>query len=83
MKANHEDHPAHVADPFAQYITRAEYARRAGITYRTAEMQAHTGRGPKVTRIGRKAYYHLADIATWLESQRAKASARFDGKVSA
>lgn len=70
-------------DPFAEYIDRAEYARRAGITHRTAELQAHKGTGPRVTRIGRRAMYHLDDVQAWLNEQRAKASKRFERKGGA
>lgn len=70
------------SDPFANYITRAEYAKRAGISFRTAEMQAHKGQGPRVTRIGRRAMYHLDDVAAWLEEQRAKSAKRFERRAA-
>lgn len=65
------------------FIDRETFCRRYGITYRTAEMMAHKGRGPKVTILGRKAWYHKADIAAWLDAQREKANARFGQRKAA
>lgn len=70
-------------NPFAKLLSRQEYCDLRGITYRTAEMEAHKGTGPRVTRIGRRAYYHLDDIEAWIEAQRAKSAARFDRKEAA
>lgn len=70
-------------NPFNKLVDRAEYCRLRGISYRSAEMEAHKGTGPRVTRIGRKAYYHLDDIEAWIEAQRAKSSARFERKEAA
>lgn len=64
------------------FIDREAFCRRYGISYRCAEMMAHQGRGPKVTRLGRKAWYHKEDIAAWLDAQRAKADARFARKAA-
>lgn len=60
-----------------QLLTRQEFCQRYGISYRTAEMMAHKGEGPRVTRLGRRAFYHLDDIAEWVEAQRQKSAARF------
>lgn len=63
------------ANPFADFITRDELCRRACVSKRTAELWAHERKGPKVTIIGGRAYYHLADIRAWLDSLRKR-----DGK---
>lgn len=70
--------PAEKPNPFACLLTRQEFCDRYGITYRTAEMMAHRGQGPRVTRLGRKAYYHVDDITNWIDAQRAKSAGRFE-----
>ena len=75
--------PSDTPNPFAKLIDRAEYSKLRGISYRTAEMEAHKGIGPKVVKIGRKAYYHLDDIEAWIEAQRTKAAKRFERKAGA
>ena len=40
-------------------------------------MMAHKGQGPRVTRLGARAFYHVDDIAAWVDAQRKKADARF------
>ena len=57
-------------NPFANYITRAEYCKLAGITQRTAELHAHARKGPPVTIIHKRAYYHVDAIAAFLEECR-------------
>lgn len=69
-----------VPNPFDKLLDRAAYCKLRGIHYRTAEMEAHKGTGPKVIRIGRKSYYHLDDIEAWIEAQRAKSTKRFERK---
>ncbi len=64
-------------NPFACLLTRQEYCDLLGISYRTAEMQAHRGQGPRVTRLGRRAFYHVDDVKAYVEAQRAKATKRF------
>ncbi len=63
-----------VSDPprnlFADYISRADFCEQAGITKRTAELYAHSRRGPKVTLIAGRAYYHKDDVQAWLDSLR-------------
>lgn len=59
------------------FISRKEFCEQYDIAYRTAEMWVHKGQGPRVTRIGRKAFYCLDDIAAWLEAQRQKSASRF------
>jgi predicted site-specific integrase-resolvase len=63
---------------FTKLLNRQQLCDAVGISYRTAEMWAHQGRGPKVTRIGKRAFYHVDDIAAFVESQRSKADARFN-----
>ena len=63
-------------------LSREEFSRQYGYSYRTLEMWAHKGQGPKVTRIGRRAFYHVNDIAAFVDVQRKKADARF-GKAGA
>ncbi|WP_394000511.1 helix-turn-helix transcriptional regulator [Luteimonas sp. WGS1318] len=69
-------------NPFACLMTRQEFCDAYGILYRTAEMMAHKGQGPRVTKLGRKAYYHVDDITAWIESQRAKSAERFAGAAA-
>jgi hypothetical protein len=59
------------------FLSRPEFCRRYRISLRTAEMMAHKGKGPKVTHLGKRAYYHVEDIAAWCEAQREKSAARF------
>ncbi|MFT3756659.1 MAG: hypothetical protein QM769_12075 [Pseudoxanthomonas sp.] len=61
---------ANTDNPFASFITREEFAKNAGITYRTAELWAHARKGPKVTIIGGRACYHVDDITAWLDGLR-------------
>ena len=65
------------------FLTRQEFCDSAGISYRTAEILAHKGQGPRVTRLGRRAMYHVDDIAAWTEEQRNKANARFTRQEAA
>ena len=68
---------------FTDFITREEFARRFHITVQHAAVMAHKGEGPKVTRLGKRAFYHLDDIAAWLDAQREKANARFGQRKAA
>ncbi|WP_157475275.1 helix-turn-helix domain-containing protein [Lysobacter sp. Root494] len=65
---------------FDRLLPRQEFCDRYGLNYRTVEGWAHLGIGPKVTRLGARAYYHVDDINEWVEAQRKKASARFSKK---
>lgn len=67
---------ADFGNPFADYLAREEFAKRAGITKRTAELWAHERKGPKVTIIGGRAYYHLDDVRAWLDSLRKRDAKR-------
>lgn len=69
-------------NPFACLMTRQEFCDAYGIQYRTAEMMATRGQGPRVTKLGRNAYYHVDDITAWIDSQRAKSAARFPGEAA-
>ncbi|WP_449428320.1 helix-turn-helix transcriptional regulator [Rhodanobacter umsongensis] len=75
--------PTKQATIFTQLLNRQEFCDTTGISYRTAEMWAHRGLGPKVTRIGKRAFYHIDDIAAWVEAQRSKADARFEQAAAA
>ena len=68
---------------FNKLLHRQQFCDVAGISYRTAEIWAHQGKGPKVTRIGKRAFYHVDDIAAFVESQRGKSDARFAQQVAA
>ena len=69
-------------NPFACLLTRQEFCDLYGIQYRSAEMMAHKGQGPRVTKLGRCAYYHVDDVTAWIEAQRAKSAARFSGDAA-
>lgn len=77
MQTASTDRATNKPTPLDNLLTRSEFCERFGISYRSAEMWAHKGQGPKVTRLGARAYYHLDDIAAWIEAQRKKADARF------
>ena len=64
------------------YLTRQEFCEAYGIAMRTAEIMAHKGRGPRVTRLGRRAFYHVDDISAWVEAQRQKNAARFEARAA-
>jgi hypothetical protein len=71
------------ANPFAFYMDRPTFCDLHKCSMRGAEMMAHKGEGPRVTHIGRRAFYHLDDIQEWLDAQRAKSAARFEAKKAA
>jgi hypothetical protein len=52
------------------FMTREEFARKFGITVQHAAGMACKRVGPKVTKIGKFAYYHRDDVAKWLDSCR-------------
>lgn len=72
MQANKKN--PNPGNPFENYVSRADFAKSAGITYRTAELWAHERKGPAVTIIGGRAHYHVDDIAAWLDSLRKRNS---------
>lgn len=78
-QANRVPHGQIESTPCAldNFISRPEFCRRYRISQRTAEMMAHQGKGPKVTHLGKRAFYHVDDIAAWCEAQRAKSESRF------
>ena len=63
------------SNPFESFITRAAFCEQAGISTRTAELWVTQRRGPKVTIIGRCAYYHVDDVGAWLKACRNKGNA--------
>lgn len=44
------------------FLTRAELARRWGISVRTLEAWAREGKGPGFRKFGHRAMYRLADV---------------------
>lgn len=58
-------------------LTRQEFCEQYGFNYRTVEGWAHRGEGPRCTRLGGRVYYHVDDIAEWVEAQRKKTATRF------
>ena len=77
MQAASTDSAVHKPTALDNLLNRSEFCQQYGISYRTAEMMAHKGQGPKVTRLGSRAFYHVDDIAAWVDAQRKKADARF------
>ena len=47
-----------------------EAAKITGLSVGWLRRLAHGGRGPKITRVGRKIGFRRADLEAWLESQR-------------
>lgn len=70
-------------DLFSKYITRQQFCDAAHITLRTAELWAHARKGPKVTIIAKRAYYHVDDVAAYLEQCRNKNADRAPRKRGA
>lgn len=66
--------PVKLKTPFDDYITRADYCKLAGITQRTSELHAHARKGPRVTIINKRAYYHVDDVQKFLDECRNNAS---------
>jgi excisionase family DNA binding protein len=48
------------------FFTQDELARQLGITRKTLDRWATEGKGPKVTRIGRRILYSKKTVAAWL-----------------
>jgi hypothetical protein len=63
-----------------KFVSRPEFCRQLGISVRTAELWAHARKGPAVTIIGRRAYYHVDDIAKYLSQCRGGKAARSAGR---
>ncbi len=61
---------AETTNPFAAYLSRPDYCKLAGITQRTAELHAHARKGPRVTIINKRAYYHVDDVQKFLDECR-------------
>ncbi|MGH8061934.1 MAG: hypothetical protein ACREO7_07955 [Pseudoxanthomonas sp.] len=59
-----------IRSPFADYIPRAEYCKLTRITERTAALHAHARKGPRVTIIHKRAYYHVDDVQKFLDECR-------------
>ena len=67
---------AALAAIFAGLIPEAEYARLLNRSPRQIQRDRAAGRGPKVTWLGRKAYYRLEAIQSWLLEQERPPSSR-------
>lgn len=60
------------------FLTRAELARRWGISVRTLEAWGREGTGPEFRRFGRRAMYRLSDVvahedAVWGDAAKVSA----------
>lgn len=51
-------------------LSKQAFCEYAGISIRTLEILNAQGRGPILTRIGRRVLVHPDDAATWLRSLR-------------
>lgn len=57
-------------NPLEDYIPRPAFCEALGITMRTAELWAHARKGPRVTIIAKRAYYHVDDVQAYLDECR-------------
>lgn len=63
----------HVTMPELEIFSRAEAARRLGLSAATLKRYATTGQGPTYMRTGDRkgrVMYSAADLAAWLRSRR-------------
>lgn len=58
----------------ADYISRVELAKQLQVTHRTLELWAHRRKGPRPVLIGRRSFYHVRDVAQWLDAQHKAAT---------
>jgi len=58
------------------YISRPEFCKAIHININTAEKWAVARKGPPVTIIARRAYYHIEDVKKWMETNRNKEAAK-------
>ena len=54
------------------YISEHDYARRRGISVRTAQRDRQLRQSPPFTVLGRKIYYRIEALKEWLLSQERK-----------
>ena len=54
------------------YISEHDYARRRGISLRTAQRDRQLRQSPPFTVLGRKIYYRIEALKEWLLSQERK-----------
>lgn len=50
------------------YLSESEFCRELQIDTRTAKRWHSEGRGPAITKIGRRVFYHKDTIKKWLAS---------------
>ena len=53
----------------AGYISETELAKQLGIGLRTLRYWRKQGVGPPLTYIGRKPYFKISSVTTWLNSR--------------
>lgn len=61
-------------NPLEGYLPEDEFCARFKVKRRTARNWRALGDGPVCTLIGRRIYYHIDDIRTWLRSRRVEAA---------
>ncbi len=69
-----------LSDILRDYISRPDFCRALQININTAEKWAVAKKGPPVTIIARRAYYHIADVQTWIDANRNAVGARHPRK---
>lgn len=67
-----------VEQSFLSREQAAKWCQKIGIKIpsRTLRHWAGEGKGPRVTRIGRRVVYHIDDLAQWLNDQRFRGARR-------
>jgi prophage regulatory protein len=53
------------------HLRTAELVQQCGIPEATWRWWRHRGEGPRSFKLGRTVFYDEADVATWVESQKA------------
>ena len=67
-----------VEQSFLDREEAAKWCQKIGVRIpsRTLRHWEQTGKGPRVTRIGRRVVYHIEDLAQWLNDQRLRGPKR-------
>ena len=55
--------------PFETLLTTAETAEKLRIRRQTLEAWRMTGQGPKFIKMGRRVFYRLSDVETWITNR--------------
>lgn len=58
-----------------RHLTVADLAARLGLTQNAVYIMNYRGTGPRVTKLGRRVRYTLADVETWERQQHEEALA--------